>query len=173
MRLIDKPVPGEYPAYAAMYIGLLPNDGLLLQHLEENFKATERLILSLPAEKLLYRYAPNKWTIKQVLVHIIDDERIYAYRAMCFARGEKTPLPGFEQDDYARNSGANERDIHNILDEYEAVRRSTIALFSGFTEFDLVKTGIANNHTHSVRGLGWHLAGHEVHHINLIRERYL
>src|SRR6185312_11027714 len=106
MKLINKPVPEEYPPYAAMYINLLPNDGLLLQHLEENFKATEGLILSLPAEKLLYRYAPNKWTIKEVLVHIIDDERIYTYRAMCFARGEKTPLPGFEQDDYARNSGA-------------------------------------------------------------------
>ena len=173
MRLIDKPAPGEYPDYADMYINLLPNDGLLLRHLEQNLRATKDLIQSLPSEKLLYRYANNKWTIKEVLVHIIDDERIYAYRALCFARGEKTPLPGFEQNDYAANSGANNRDIGNIMDEYEAVRRSTIALFNGFTDGDLVKTGIANDSQASVRALGWHLAGHELHHINLIREKYL
>jgi len=173
MKLVDKPAPGEYPDYAAMYIDLLPNDGLLLQHLQKNLQATKDLVQSLPAEKLLYRYAENKWTIKEVLVHIIDDERIYAYRALCFARGEKTPLPGFEQNDYAANSGANERDVNNIIEEYEAVRRSTIALFNGFTEADLVKTGIANDSEASVRALGWHLTGHEIHHINLIKERYL
>jgi uncharacterized damage-inducible protein DinB len=173
MKLVDKPAPGEYPDYAAMYIDLLPNDGLLLQHLQKNLQATKDLVQSLPAEKLLYRYAENKWTIKEVLVHIIDDERIYAYRALCFARGEKTPLPGFEQNDYAANSGANERDVNNIIEEYEAVRRSTIALFNGFADADLVKTGIANDRKASVRALGWHLAGHELHHINLIKERYL
>jgi len=173
MKLVDKPAPGEYPDYAAMYIDLLPNDGLLLQHLLKNLQATKDLVQSLPAEKLLYRYAENKWTIKEVLVHIIDDERIYAYRALCFARGEKTPLPGFEQNDYAANSGANERDVNNIIEEYEAVRRSTIALFNGFADADLVKTGIANDRKASVRALGWHLAGHELHHINLIKERYL
>jgi len=103
----------------------------------------------------------------------MDDERIYAYRAMCFARGEQTPLPGFEQDDYARNSGANERDIDNILEEYEAVRRSTIALFIGLPDSALIKTGIANNNNVSVRALVYHLAGHELHHINLIKSRYL
>jgi uncharacterized damage-inducible protein DinB len=173
MKLVDKPAPGEYPDYAAMYIDLLPNDGLLLQHLQKNLQATKDLVQSLPAEKLLYRYAENKWTIKEVLVHIIDDERIYAYRALCFARGEKTPLPGFEQNDYAANSGANERDVNNIIEEYEAVRRSTIALFNGVADADLVKTGIANDRKASVRALGWHLAGHELHHINLIKERYL
>jgi uncharacterized damage-inducible protein DinB len=173
MKLIDKPVPGEYPDYAAMYIDLLPNDGLLLQHLQENLHVTKNLIHSIPAEKLLYRYAENKWTIKEVLVHIIDDERIYAYRALCFARGEQIPLPGFEQNDYAANSGANNRDIANIMEEYEAVRQSTIALFNGFTGADFTKTGIANNYTASVRALGYHLAGHELHHIRLIKERYL
>jgi uncharacterized damage-inducible protein DinB len=173
MRLIKKPAAGEFPSYAAMYIDLLPDDGLVLKHLADNFNATKNMALSLPAEKLLYRYAENKWTIKEVLVHIIDDERIYAYRAMCFARGEKTPLPGFEQDDYASNSGANERDIDNILEEYEAVRRSTIALFNGFPDDAFIKTGIANNNKASVRALVYHLAGHELHHINLIRSRYL
>jgi uncharacterized damage-inducible protein DinB len=173
MKLIEKPAAGEFPSYASMYIDLLPDDGRILQHLEENYNATQKLIRPLPAEKLLYRYAENKWTIKEVLVHIIDDERIYAYRAMCFARGEKKPLPGFEQDDYASNSGANERDIDNIMEEYEAVRRSTIALFNGFADAALTKTGIANNNNVSVRALVYHLAGHELHHINLIRVRYL
>jgi uncharacterized damage-inducible protein DinB len=173
MKPIKKPSPTEYPPYAAMYINLLPNDGLILKHLAENLKSTKKFIKSLPAEKLLYRYAENKWTIKEVLVHIIDDERIYAYRAMCFARGEQSPLPGFEQDDYVRNSGADERDIENIMEEYEAVRRSTIALFNGFTEADFTKGGIANNYRSTVRALVYHLAGHELHHINLIKSRYL
>jgi len=173
MRQIEKPAKGEYPAYAAMYIDLLPGDGLILQHLEDNLNATKKLVNSLPAEKLLYRYAPGKWTIKETLVHIVDDERIYAYRAMCFARGERKPLPGFEQDDYALNSGANKRDINNIMEEYDAVRRSTIALINGFSEADFFKTGVANDNIASVRALVYHLAGHELHHINLIRSRYL
>jgi uncharacterized damage-inducible protein DinB len=173
MKLIEKPSEGEFPPYAAMYIGLLPDDGLILIHLEENFRTTKALMRSLPAGKLLYRYAENKWTIKEVLVHIIDDERIYAYRALCFARGEQTPLPGFEQEDYALNSGANERGIDNIMEEYEAVRRSTIALFNGFSAADFTKTGVANNVRSSVRALVYHLAGHELHHISLIKSLYL
>lgn len=173
MRLIAKPAPGEYPAYAEMYIKLLPDDGLILDHLSKNFESAKKLVLSLPAERLLYRYAENKWTIKEILVHIIDDERIYAYRAMCFARGEKTQLPGFEQDEYTLNSGANQRGIDNILEEYEAVRRSTIALFNGLPEGAFSKTGIADDKRDSVRALLYHLAGHELHHINLIKERYL
>jgi uncharacterized damage-inducible protein DinB len=173
MRLIAKPAPNEYPAYAEMYIRLLPDDGLILDHLTQNFESAKALMLSLPAEKLLHRYAPNKWTIKEILLHIIDDERIYAYRAMCFARGEKKSLPGFEQDGYALNSGANERDIDSILEEYEAVRRSTIALFNGLPESTLSNIGTADGKTDSVRALLYHLAGHELHHINLIKERYL
>jgi uncharacterized damage-inducible protein DinB len=173
MKLIKKPAAGEFAPYAAMYIDLLPDDGLVLKHLEENHETAKSIVNSLPPEKLLYRYAENKWTIKEVLVHIIDDERIYAYRAMCFARGEQTSLPGFEQDDYALNSGANERDISNIMEEYEAVRKSTIAMVNGFTDTDLAKTGTANNHKGSVRGLIYHLAGHERHHLNLIRSKYL
>src|SRR5678816_3886502 len=99
MRTIEKPKDGEFPPYANMYIRLLPGDGLLLKHLQDNFIATKELILSMNEEKLNYRYAENKWTIKEILVHIIDDERIYAYRALRFARNDQTELPGFEQDD--------------------------------------------------------------------------
>lgn len=173
MRKIEKPREGEYPAYAIMYMKLVPNDGLLLAHLTDGFTRVKKLILSLPAEKLLYKYATNKWTIKEILVHIIDDERIYAYRALCFARNEKTALPGFEQDDYVAFSNANDRSISSILQEYEAVRNATIALFEGLDEVALLRVGVANSNKASVRALGYHIAGHELHHINIIRERYL
>lgn len=173
MRIIPKPEPGEYPAYAIMYMRLVPDDGLLLKHLEDNFIAVKELILSIPENKLLSRYAPGKWTIKEVLVHVIDDERIYAYRAMCFARNEKKELQGFEQDEYVANSDANNRSIESILEEYETVRNSTIALYNGFSEEALLRSGIANNNRVTVRALGYHIAGHECHHINIIKERYL
>ncbi len=170
---IEKPKDEEFPRHAIMYIKLLPDDGLLIEHLKENFDKTKEFILSLPEEKLTYRYAKNKWTIKEILVHIIDDERIYAYRALCFARNDKTELPGFEQDDYATFSNANNRSIENILNEYETVRNATITLFESFDETALFREGIANNNKATVRALGYHLAGHELHHINIIKEKYL
>jgi uncharacterized damage-inducible protein DinB len=173
MRLIEKPQAGEFPPYANMYIQLLPDDGLVLKHLKDNFVATKSLIFSLPEEKLNYKYAENKWTIREVLVHIIDDERIYAYRALCFARNDKTELPGFEQEDYAFYSGAAERSIENIFEEYEAVRNSTIALFNGLPGNSFLRSGTANNNKATVRALAYHIAGHELHHINIIKEKYL
>lgn len=173
MKKIQKPKPGEYPPYAAMYIDLLPDDDLVLQHLEENFRTTKEFILSLPEEKLLYRYAPGKWTIKEILVHIIDDERIYAYRALRFARNDKTELPGFEQNDFTLNSYADERDLDNIFEEYEAVRKATIALFNGLNNETLTKQGTADGNKATVRALAYHIAGHELHHINIIKQKYL
>lgn len=173
MRRIEKPKEGEFPPYAIMYIGLLPDDGFVLKHLKNNMKATKKLILSLPEERLLHRYADGKWTIKELLVHIIDDERIYGYRALRFARNDTTELPGFEQDDYARASEANNRKLKNILKEYEAVRDSTIALFEGLDETALTRSGVANGNRVTVRALAYHIAGHELHHINILKERYL
>jgi uncharacterized damage-inducible protein DinB len=173
MRKIEKPREGEFPAYAIMYIRLMPDDGLLLKHLQENFEATRKFILSLPEEMYLHRYAANKWTIKEVLVHIIDDERIFAYRALCFARNDKNKLPGFEQDEYAAYSNANGRSMEDILDEFESVRRATITLIESFDEPALLREGISNNNRATVRGLCYHLAGHELHHIQIIREKYL
>lgn len=173
MIKIPKPQQGEYAPYAEMYIKLLPDDGLLIKHLEKNFKKTKSFILSIPRNKLEYRYAPGKWNIKEILVHIIDDERIYAYRALRIARNDKTPLPGFEQDDYIPYSRANERNLRDIFEEFETVRKATISLFKSFNEEDFLRTGFANNHSVSVRALAYHLAGHELHHMNIIKERYL
>lgn len=173
MKKIDKPIEGEYPPYAIMYISLLPDDGLVLQHLENHFKIVHSLVNSLSEKTLLSRYDINKWTLKELLVHMMDDERIYSYRALCFARNDKTILPGFEQDDYAVNSNANERTVENILEEYESVRRSTITLFKNMSDETLLRTGTANNSKASVRALVYHIAGHELHHLKIIREKYL
>lgn len=173
MKLIEKPGEGEYAPYTIMYIGLLPNDGLVLEHLENNLKETTNLILPLAEEKLEYRYAEGKWTIKEILAHIVDDERIYAYRALRFARNDKTELPGFEQDDYAVHSGANERDIKDILKEFATVRHSTISLFESFDREALLRVGVADGKVMSVRATAYHIAGHEMRHVNIIKERYL
>lgn len=170
---IEKPGEGEYAPYAIRYIGLLPDDGLVLRHMEENLNATREFILSLPEEKLAYRYAEGKWTVKEILVHVSDDERIYAYRALRFARGDKTELPGFEQDDYAAHSGANGRDIEDILEEFATVRRATISLFQGLGREALVRVGVADGKVMSVRAAAYHIAGHELRHVNIIKERYL
>jgi len=172
MKLISKPVSGEYPPYASMYIDLLPDDGLVLQHLEENLKKTQYFILSIPDEIHNYRYAEGKWTIREILVHIIDDERIYGYRALRFARNDKTELPGFEQDEYAVYSNANNRTIESILEEYESVRRSTISLFRNLPDEAFLRSGTANNNPVTVRALIYHIAGHELHHMNIIRRNY-
>lgn len=175
MRTIPKPDKSEYPEYAEMYIKLVPEDGSVLKHLENNFQAVKNFIYALPEEKMLYKYSENKWTIKEILVHIIDDERIYAYRALCFARNEKQFLPGFDQDSYTRYSGANERDLNNIFAEYEAVRRATISLFNGLPKDALLRKGVGSTTYHSatVRALAYHIAGHEQRHINIIKEKYL
>ncbi len=173
MRMIEKPAAGEYAPYTIIYIGLLPDDGRVLEHLRENLQTTTDFILSLPEDKLTYRYARGKWTIKEILVHIIDDERIYAYRALRFARNDQTELAGFEQDDYAFYSGANARDIGDVLVEFATVRNSTIALFDSFESEALTRSGVASGNNMSVRAAAYHIAGHELRHLNIIKERYL
>jgi uncharacterized damage-inducible protein DinB len=173
MRRIDKPAAGEYAPRAATYVGLLPDDGMILQHLRGNLKATSEFILSLPEGKLDFRYAEGKWTIKEILAHVADDERIYAYRALRFARDDGTELPGFDQDAYARQSGANRRGVREILKELAHVRRATISLFDGLDDEALLRTGVADGNRVSVRALAYHIAGHELRHVNVIKERYL
>ncbi len=175
MRKIDKPVSGEFPAYSSIYMDLLQDDGEVLNHLWDNFITIKNFIYNLPEEKLYHRYAKNKWTIKEILVHIIDDERIFSYRALRYARNDKTPLPGFEEKDYAVYSKANERSLESIFDEYEMVRKSTIALFKYLPDDCFMRSGtsVGNINNRTVRGLAYHIAGHELRHFNIIKERYL
>jgi len=141
MRTIAKPQFGEYPPYAEMYMKLLPDDGMVLQHLAGNFGVIKQFICSLPEEKLYHRYAEGKWSIKEILVHIVDDERIFAYRALRFARNEQKNLIGFDQDAYAFYSEADQRNLDNIFEEYAAVRQATITLFNGLPEASLTRMG--------------------------------
>ncbi|MGH9443707.1 MAG: DinB family protein [Thermoanaerobaculia bacterium] len=173
MRKIPKPGTDEFPAYAAMYIDLLPDDGSVLEELVRNIETTKRLVSSVAPERLAYRYAPGKWTIKDIVAHLADDERVYAYRALRFARGDATELPGFDQEAFARGSNANDRPIDELLRELAAVRAATVLLFERFPEDALLRSGIADGSRTSVRAIAYHLAGHELRHVRIIRERYL
>src|SRR5437868_4322297 len=173
MIKIQKPQEEEYNRDTVPYINLLPDDGLIIKHLANNSKKTKSFILSLPEKKFQYRYAEDKWTIKEILIHIMDHERIFAYRALRIARNDKTSLPGYDADHYAQYSRANERSLKEIFEEYNTVRNATISLFKSFDEAAFLRMGTAIGHTVSVRAIGYHIAGHELHHINIIKERYL
>jgi uncharacterized damage-inducible protein DinB len=178
-RQIEKPKKEEYPEYSEMYMKLLKDDGMILQNMKDSFKKIKKFISDLPEEKLYYRYGEGKWTIKEILVHIIDDERIFAYRALRYGRNDSTPLHGFEENDYAKYSYANERSLDSIFEEYESVRNATLTLFQNLPEDAFMRSGggigddgsIINIRT--VRALAYHLAGHELRHIKIIKERYL
>ncbi len=172
-KVISFPQSDEYPSYIEEYLKWVKKDGSLLQQFEDALVASSKLISSLSEKQLNHRYKTNKWSVKELLVHIIDDERIYAYRALTFARNDKTVLPGFEEKDYVTFSNVEKRPMQNILDEYIAVRKSTIALFDSFTEEALLRKGNANNNTSTVRALGYHILGHELHHVNMIKNTYL
>ena len=179
MRIIKKPTQSEYPEYSNIYMDLLGDNENILDQLWDNFLTIKKLVHNLLEEKLLYRYAENKWTIKEILVHLIDDERIFAYRALRYARNDNTPLPGFEEKDYAIYSKANERSLDSIFEEYESVRKATLTLFNYLPEESFLRSGacidddgsIINKRT--VRALVYHIAGHELRHLNIIKQRYL
>lgn len=173
LQNISKPGVGEYAPYATAYISLVPDSGHVLHQLRENASTLRQLILSMPVERLNKGYAPGKWTPKELLVHLIDAERIFTYRALCIARNDTQPLPGFEENDYVSASNANDRDIEDILEEYENVKKATLSLFNSFNNDILLRKGLANNAPVSVRALAYMVAGHEMHHINIIKERYL
>lgn len=172
MNMIHKPQPHEYNPYYQYFIDLVEGDDLI-QILENTHSATHKLIRNTPSEKLDYRYAEGKWNIREVLVHLIDTERIFCYRALRFARQDNTRLPGFEQDDYVVPSNAANRSIDSITQELAAVRRSTIMLFKNFDDTMMSQIGTASNTPMSVRALSLVIAGHELHHCKIIRERYL
>lgn len=172
MRLIEKPQVGEYAEYTTMYIDLIPDDGQVLKHLLTNFNKLRNAIMPLSDEALETPHAEGEWTIKDILVHIIDDERIFAYRALRAARNDSTELQGFEQDDYVITAHANNRTLEDIFEEYEAVRIATITLFKYLPEGVFTRQVIGSGNPLSVRSAVYHIAGHEVHHANSIAEHY-
>lgn len=167
MLLNLESVPHFYKNYVKQI-----EDTDMLQALRVSGNRMQELVYSVPADRVDFRYAPDKWTIRELLCHVIDTERIFAYRALTFARNDKTMLPGFDEKSYAPEANASNRSLKSIADEMRHLRISTIDLFSGFTEDMLKRKGSANNNELSVIALGFIIAGHETHHRKVLQERY-
>ena len=154
------------------YIKQVPEDDLMTA-----FKNQTRVVIefleSLPPEKIDYAYASGKWTIKEVLQHMIDGERVFCYRALRFARKDPTPLPGFDENLFAENAKAASRSWNDLLEEFKAVRKATEWLYGSFDEEQLDAAGLSNNHSNYVLAFGYISVGHSIHHMKIIKERYL
>lgn len=169
---MPKPLKGTYPDYYEQYIDQVKEDDLM-KGLEAQHLHIHDFFDRISEEKSCYAYAPGKWTIKEVLQHIIDAERIFAYRALCFARKETISLPGFDEDSYAIHSHANARSWASLVDELKSVRNATETLLKSFSADMFTQTGNANNRPVTVHAIGFIILGHFLHHCHVISERYL
>lgn len=169
---VKRPVETEYAPYYDDYIKKV-NAVDFFSALDEGLKSISQLVSSLTEEEANYRYEPSKWSIKELLIHLSDTERIFCYRALRFARNDSTELSGFDENEYVPESKAVMRSIADILEEYKAVRLASITLFQHFSDGMLDRKGKANGNIISVRALGYIIAGHEIHHVGVIKERYL
>jgi len=168
--MISKPQPDEYSPFAAGYVGLVPHNNVI-ELLEQLMKSSYELFSNLTDEQAAYAYAPGKWTVKQALGHMIDTERTFAYRALAFSRNH-IELPGFDQNVYVNNTDFDSQNIKDLAAEFRAARLSNIYMIKGFSEEQLLRTGIASNHLFSVRAFVYMLAGHELHHLNVFKQYY-
>lgn len=162
----------EYLEYQQGYLHLVENEDILQNLLASSFEF-QKLLLSIPTEKWLFRYAENKWTVQEVILHIIDTERVFQYRAFCFSREDKSDFPGFDENNYAVSANANERSFESLLQEFKAVRESSISLFTYMDKSKLLFKGSLFGNSISVRAIGYLLSGHLLHHIRILEERYL
>lgn len=170
--VINRPEPTEYQPYYEKYVSLVP-PGEILDTLEQQLDTTLTLLRSIPESKGGSRYAPGKWSIKELVGHLIDTERIFAYRALRFARHDQTPLPGFEQDDYIREAAFDECQLADLASEFEHVRRANLYLFRHLNAEAWQRHGVASLGEVSVRALAYIIAGHERHHREILKTRYL
>ena len=161
----------EYAPFYAGYIAKVP-DITMRSALHESAAALLEYLTFVTEDRVDFAYAPGKWTIKESLQHIIDTERIFAYRALAIARGDKTPLPGFDQDDYMRTVELGHRRFRRMIEEFRHLRQSNLTMFKTFTPEDLERTGTMSGTTISVRALGFIMCGHVFHHAELYREKY-
>lgn len=162
----------EYNPFYQTYIMAL-GDVELIEELKNGRKVLLSLFEEIPEEKINYAYAEGKWSLAEALVHMIDTERIFQYRALCIARNDKTPLPGFDQDNYVPFSNAANRSKKDLIEEYRSVRDATITLFNSFDDEAINRIGIASGSKMSVRALGFIISGHQAHHVRVLKERYL
>jgi len=168
----ERPKPGEYNAYYDKYISLiLGND--IVGTLSSQLPKTIALLSSVSEQDGELRYAPGKWSLKEALGHVIDTERVMTYRALRIARGDQTPMEGFEQDDYVRNGPYASLHLAELVEEFKNVRAATLGFFRNLRDEDWKRRGVANKNDITVRALAYIIAGHELHHRNIFEERYL
>ena len=169
---MPRPDLSRVPEFYHGYIGQVPENDLM-EAFKKGTSSFIQFFETIPSSKYDYRYAEGKWTIKEVLQHIIDAERVFNYRALCFARKDPTPLPGFDENIFAANAKAEKRNWNDLLEEFKTVRKSSEQLFGSFDEEQLDASGIANDHSNYVLGFGYIIVGHSLHHMKVIKERYL
>ena len=172
MDLGQRPQPTEHVPYYSRYISLVP-DGDVIEALSGQIGETLALLAGLSPEKSQHRYAEGKWSVRQVVGHVADTERVFGFRALAFARGDQNELPGFDENAYAAASPAAGRPLAEVLEDLTAVRRATISLLRSLEPEAWSRSGLANGSPVSVRALAWIIAGHERHHRQVLRERYL
>jgi uncharacterized damage-inducible protein DinB len=170
--MTSRPQPREYAEYYNRYISRLP-DGDVLQVMRGQTQELMDLLQGLDDAKALHRYAPGKWSIKEVLGHMLDVERIFAYRALRIARADETPIPGFEQDNYVAAAKFDARPLASLFDEWRHLRAANVALFESFDEATLMRRGTASGYGFTVRAIIWIMAGHVRHHLEGFRAHYL
>ena len=169
---IARPAKTEYAPYFGTYVDKVP-DGDILSLLSRQIDETVKTLGKLSDEQASFRYAPGKWSIKEIVGHISDTERIFVYRALCFARSEKQSLPGFDENDYVAAASFDARSLADHLEELRAVRAATLKFFGALNAEELLRTGTANQKPYTVRAVPYILAGHERHHLGVVREKYL
>lgn len=167
-QLLENEYSGNFGTYIKE-----AGDGILIEELEISLHEFIKFVQNIPMDKFDYRYAEGKWTIKDIIQHLMDCERIFAYRALRFSRNDKTPLPSFEEDDYANSTDSNKRSIQDLLTEFSALRHSTLLFYKSLSEEQLKRIGTASNNQISVRALGFVMIGHQKHHQKVFKERYL
>ncbi|MEO5579236.1 MAG: DinB family protein [Gemmatimonadaceae bacterium] len=170
--LSNRPGPDEYSQYFAGYVARVP-DGDVIDTLSTQIVETAALLRDLPDSRGDQRYAPGKWSIREVVGHMADTERVFTYRALCFSRADPSPLPGFDQDDYVRAAPFPRISLVDLVDEFEHLRWATLHLFRNLDDDALMRRGSANGNEISVRALAFLCAGHENHHVDILRTRYL
>lgn len=163
----------EYASFYAPYLAKVTLEYTLIEELEISLHRFIKFVQDIPMDKFDYRYAEGKWTIKEIIQHLIDSERIFAYRALRFSRNDTTELPGFDENFYATQVNANERSLMSLLNEFSVVRQATLLLFKNYSQDDLVKRGVASGKEVTVRALGFIIIGHQNHHQQVFQDRYL
>lgn len=168
---MQRPSPDEYDSMFEAYVNRVA-EGSVVDQLRHQVERSRMLFQGLSEEQGNFAYAPDKWSVKRLLQHLTDGERMFCYRAMCIARGDTVELPGFDEVPYAENDGSEARTLTSILEDFLAVRAATLTLFGGFADAVWTRRGIANGSPVTVRALLWIIAGHELHHTAVLRERY-